>query len=95
MSILENMLLEELDRSQRMKAVVFGELKQLPVRCVYTRKVNKRIYYFHKEKTEDRTVCTYVPASKANVLMSQVSRREELKTSLIQIEKIYRCLNGH
>ena len=82
MSILEEVLLEEYDRSLRISRSIEEALAVLPKGYVRERVVNGRCYYYLQRREGSRVLSEYVPAARADDVKAQVGRRKELEQAL-------------
>lgn len=87
MSVLEEVLREEHERSVRLSRLMEEELAALPRGSVRARLVNGREYYYLNHREGDRVVSDYVPASEVEALRAKVERRRELKAALREQER--------
>ena len=88
MSVLEDVLLEEYERSGRLCRLMREELASLPKGSVRVRMIRGREYYYLNHREGSKVVSDYVPASRVDALRAKVARRRELKAALKEQERI-------
>lgn len=87
MSVLEDVLEEEYERSVRLSRLMEQELATLPKGSVRTRVIRGRKYYYLNHREGDKVVSDYLPASRVDDVRIQVARRRELKAALKEQER--------
>lgn len=92
MSVLEQVLEEELDRSSRLSEAMRCEMESLPKGSIRKREVRGRVYYYLTHREGDRVISDYVRADDVDRLRGQLERRKELKRSLSEQKKVRRQL---
>lgn len=96
MTVLEQVLEEELERSIRLCAAMEDEMLSLPKGSVRTKMIRGRAYYYLTYREGDRVVSDYVRAEELDALSAKIERRRELKSALAEQKKnqrqLYRAL---
>lgn len=82
MSILEEVLLEEYDRSCRLSRALEAELAELPKGSIRERVINGRIYYYLQYRDGVQVKSDYVRSSEVEELRRMIARRKELVKAL-------------
>ena len=82
MSILEEILFEEYERSKRIVVVLKNELKEIQPGYLIERRVGNRTYHFLKTTSFGKLICYYVPSSKIEAIQKNIDRRKALEISL-------------
>ncbi|HJG36689.1 hypothetical protein [Enorma phocaeensis] len=78
MSVLEEVLEEEYDRSVRMSRRIEAELAVLPKGSVRKREIRGHVYYYLNYREGDKVKSKYIPAADVEKIRLQLSRRKEL-----------------
>lgn len=86
MSVLEDVLREEYDRSLRLSRQMSDELKTLPKGCIRVRIVRGHEYYYLNYRVEDKVRSDYIPASNICEMRKMIARRKKLKQALKEQE---------
>lgn len=87
MSILDEILFEEYERSLRIVAVIKNELKEIQPGCLIEKKMGKRKYHFLKTTASGKSLCFYVPSSKVEAIQRNIDKRKALENSLKEANK--------
>lgn len=82
MSVLEEVLEEELERSIRVSRAIQQELVPLPKGSVRARKKGNHVYYYLNYREGDKVRSKYIPAKDIELIKKQVARRKELLAAL-------------
>ena len=82
MSVLEEVLEEELERSIRVSRAIQQELVALPKGSVRVRKIGNHVYYYLNYREGDKVRSKYIPAKDIELIKKQVARRKELLAAL-------------
>ncbi len=98
MSVLEEVLAEEYERSLRMTRALEGELATLPRGYVRERTIRGRTYYYLQRRDGDHVRSEYVRREDAERVIALVERRREVTAALKAQERtrrqIERALGG-
>ena len=86
MSVLEDVLREEYERSLRLSRQMSDELKTLPKGCIRVRIVRGHEYYYLNYRVEDKVRSDYIPASNICEMRKMIARRKKLKQALKEQE---------
>lgn len=87
MSILEEVLLEEYDRSQRLCQAIRIEYDSLPKGSIRARVIRGHEYFYLNYRVGNKVKSDYVPASEVEELKRKIQRRRELKIALDEQER--------
>ena len=87
MSILEEVLVEEYERSVRITRALEEELATLPRGSLRERVVDGRTYYYLQYREGSRVMSDYVPRADAERVRSLVQRRKELVAAIREQER--------
>lgn len=86
MSVLEDILEEEYERSLRLSNAMQVEYDSLPKGSIRARKIKGREYYYLNYRDKDKVLSDYVPAAEVANLQAKINRRRELKEALKEQE---------
>lgn len=87
MSILEEVLAEEYERSERVSRALMAELADLPRGSVRERLINGRSYYYLQYREGSRVRSDYVPREDVGALRERLARRKEVVAALKEQER--------
>lgn len=90
MSVLEEVLEEELERSIRVGHAIRRELDNFPKGSVRVRKIGDRDYYYLNYREGNKARSRYIPAKDVELIKRQVTRRKELLAALKEQEQACR-----
>ena len=82
MSIFEEVLEEEYDRSMRLSGHIEEELASLPKGSVRARNIKGHEYYYLTYRDGDKVRSNYIPADQVAEVRQKVERRKQLKAAL-------------
>ena len=82
MSIFEEVLEEEYDRSMRLSGHIEEELASLPKGSVRARNIKGHEYYYLTYRDGDKVRSNYIPADQVAEVRQKVERRKQLKVAL-------------
>lgn len=85
MSILDDVLQEEYERSKKMKVSIEGELQQMPKGYISRKTINKKPYCYIQQRIGSKVVSSYVPIGKVSDVKAQIERRQKLEASLKEV----------
>lgn len=86
MSVIEEVLLEEHDRSRRISEAIVAELEELPRGGIRERIIKGRPYYYLQYREGDKVRSGYVPRDEVPSLRARLARRKELEAALKEQE---------
>lgn len=86
MSVLDDVLFEEYERSKKMKVSIENELRLLPKGYISRKTINKKPYCYIQKRVGGKVVSTYVPVEKIPNIQVQIERRRKLELSLKEID---------
>lgn len=96
MTILDNVLQEEYDRSKRMKEAMENELSQLPKGYISKKTINSKVYFYLQRRDGLKVVSSYIPLDELPEIEEQVAKRkqieESIKTIVSNMKKIGRVI---
>ena len=87
MSIIEEMLLEEYDRSRRVSVALARELAGLPRGSVRERIIAGKTYFYLQFRDGSHVRSQYVPRSEVSELRRLLARRKEIVAALKEQER--------
>ena len=87
MSVLEEVLEEEYQRSKRLSQALEAELAELPRGSVRERKINNRIYYYLQYREGKQVKSDYVPREKVDEVRRLVARRKDILVAIKEQER--------
>lgn len=82
MSVLEDVLVEEYARSERLSRLMEEELAGLPKGSVRVREIRGHEYYYLNYREGGHVLSDYVRADEVDGLRARLARRKELETAL-------------
>ena len=95
-TILENVLIEEYDRSRRMAICYEEEIASLPKGYIREKIIKGHTYYYLQYREGTRVRSKYIPKSELDDLRDKLKRREEYvearKARLKEMRQIERAL---
>ena len=86
MSVLDSVLQEEYERSERMKSEMESELNELPKGYISKKKIAGKSYYYLQQRVKMKIVGTYVPPEELAVIKKQIDRRKQLEESIRELK---------
>lgn len=86
MSILDSVLQEEYERSERMKSAIESELNELPKGYVSTKKIAGKSYYYLQQRNKMKIIGTYIPPEELSEIKKQIDRRKQLEESIRELK---------
>jgi len=87
MSVLNEVLQEEYERSLRIKSSIEKELKTLPDGYISHKIIKNKRYCYIQKRIGGKVVSTYLPADKVNAMKSQIEKRKTLEASLKEVNE--------
>ena len=87
MSIIEEMLLEEYDRSKRVSAALEKEFAELPRGSVRERVISGKKYYYLQFRDGGHVRSLYIPRSEVGELRRLIERRKEVVSAMKEQER--------
>lgn len=87
MTILDNVLQEEYDRSKRMKEAMENESSQLPNGYISKKIINKKVYYYLQRRDGLKVLSSYIPLDELPEIEAQVARRKQIEESIKTIDR--------
>lgn len=98
MSILIELLKEELDRLERQKAAYEADLKNLPKGYISKKNIRGNVSYYLQYRDGEHIRSKYISLKDLPSLEVQIKRSKQLKASLIRVEedqlKLRKVLKG-
>lgn len=82
MSVLEDILEEEYERSARLIRLMEEEIASLPKGSVRTRRIGSRDYYYLNYREGDKVRSDYIQMSAVEEVRGKIARRKELQAAL-------------
>ena len=87
MSIFEEILLEEYERSSRISKALEAELERLPRGSVRERSINGKSYYYLQYRDGAHVRSVYLRRDDVEHIRNQLARRKEVQEALAEQEK--------
>lgn len=87
MAILDEVLLEEQERLQRIKTRMQAEIELLPQGYLSKKKIHGSDCYYLQHREGTKVISKYVPLSEVKDLSEKIERRRSLSRSLREIER--------
>ncbi len=78
MSILEQILIEELDRNNRFIDLAEKEISELPSGYISEKNINGKNYSYHQWREGEKIKSQYIKNKDIDKLSKKISRRKEL-----------------
>ena len=88
MSVLEEILREEYDRSMRLSVLIEEELASLPKGSVRVRSIKGHEYYYLNYREGEKVRSDYISQSEVDDVRQKIERRKQLKTALKEQEQM-------
>lgn len=96
MAILDDVLIEEYERSKRMKAAMEKELSQLPQGYISKKFIYNKFYFYIQKRKGSKIISTYISSKDLPILERDIKKRKQLEISLkevnLNIKKIERVI---
>ena len=92
MSVVEQVLEEELERVMRLSVAMEQELERLPKGSIRKKPIRGRTYYYLTHREGDKVLSDYIRADDVEALGKKIERRKELKTALVEQRRIAKQL---
>ena len=86
MSILMEVLQEELDRLDRQQAAYEAKLLALPKGYISKKNIRGKVYFYLQRKEGGKVVSKYISAENLHVVEEQVKLRKQLEASLRRVK---------
>ncbi|NLY82739.1 MAG: hypothetical protein GX078_08255 [Clostridiales bacterium] len=90
MTILEEVLKEELERINRINKNIINELKELPSSYLSRKMINGKEYYYEQKREGNKIKSTYINKKEVESFSQKVKRRKELEKKLSELVKTKR-----
>nr|AIF26643.1 hypothetical protein [uncultured bacterium fosmid pJB77G10] len=88
MAIIEEVLLEEYNRSVRISKAILKEMSNLPKGSIQIKHINNRDYYYLMFRDGGKVISQYIPDSEVSELSEQIELRRENNKALKEQERI-------
>ena len=92
MSIIEEVLIEEYERSCRISRALEQEIAELPKGSIQKKQINGSFYHYLMFRDADKVKTTYIPAEDVEELQKKIARRKEDIAALKEQKKSQRQL---
>jgi hypothetical protein len=86
MSILDEVLIEEYERSERIKQLYLEKLSSLPKGYLSRKKINGKVYVYLQHREGDKIVSQFIPDDKVKMIEKEVEKRQKYQKGLREIE---------
>ena len=86
MSILEDVLIEEYNRCERIKQLYLENIESLPKGCLSQKKISGKIYMYLQHREGAKIVSQYVPYEQVEEVRKQIERRRRLQKGIRECE---------
>lgn len=86
MSVLDNVLREEYDRLQRMRAAMVREYDELPQGYISKKMIRGRPCYYLQRRDGAKIVSSFVAVDGLPELQGKIEKRNKLKASIKEID---------
>ncbi len=87
MSILTDVLQEELERLERQKSAYLKAMQELPKGYISQKNIRGRATYYLQYREGDKIISKYIPKEQLPELEAQIKRRKQLELSLRRVEE--------
>lgn len=87
MSILMEVLQEELDCLDRQEAAYSASLQELPKGYISKKNIRGKVYYYLQYRENGKVVSKYIPIADLPKVEEQIKRRKQLKASLSRVNE--------
>ena len=82
MAILDDILREELQRIERVRAAYLDELSSLPKGTLVRKKIAEGEYYYLQYREGSKVISKYIKARAQNEISAKIERRKTLQDAL-------------
>lgn len=86
MSVLDSVLQEEYDRSERMKSAMESEWNTLPKGYVSKKTIAGKSYYYLQHRDKMKIIGTYIPPEELPEIVKKIARRKQLEVSIKELK---------
>lgn len=86
MTILDDVLQEEQDRSKRMKVAMKKEISMLPQGYISKKNINEKSYYYLQRREGSKIVGTYIFPNEVSKMKDQIAKRKQLEKSIRELD---------
>ena len=87
MSVLMDVLQEELDRLDRQEAAYKADLQELPRGYISKKNIRGRISYYLQHRNGSKVESKYISAEDVPIVEEQIKRRKQLQASLRRVKE--------
>lgn len=92
MSILMEVLKEEMDRLERQQLAYEADLQEIPKGYISKKKVRGKISYYLQHRDGNKIISKYISANDLPKVEEQVRRRKQLEASLRRVKEDKKAL---
>ena len=86
MSVLDSVLQEEYERSERMKFAMESELNELPKGYISKKKIAGKSYCYLQQRIKMKIIGAYIPPEELAAVRKQIDRRKQLEESIRELK---------
>ena len=82
MSVLDDVLKEEYNRSKKIIKLIEDELNSLPKGYISKKKINGKVYYYLQKRQDGKIISKYINKDNIENYQRLLNRRKELEEAL-------------
>ena len=82
MSVLDDVLKEEYNRSKKIIKLIEDELNSLPKGYISKKKINGKVYYYLQKRQDGKIISKYISRDNIENYQRLLNRRKELEEAL-------------
>ena len=82
MSVLDDVLKEEYNRSKKIIKLIEDELNSLPKGYISKKKINGKVYYYLQKRQDGKIISKYISRDNIDNYQRLLNRRKELEEAL-------------
>ena len=86
-SILDEVLIEEYERSERIKQMYLDRIQSLPKGYLSYKKIKGKIYVYLQERQGDKIISQFIPKEQVEILQKQIDERRRYQKGLREIRE--------
>ncbi len=85
MAVLDDVLIEEYERSKRMKAAMEKELSQLPQGYISKKFICNKYYFYIQKREGSKIISSYISPKDLPIFEKEIMKRKQLEMSLKEV----------
>jgi hypothetical protein len=85
-TLLDDVLIEEYERSKKIKAAMEKEISQLPQGYISKKLIHNKSYFYIQKRKGPKIISSYISTKDLPILEKQIIRRKQLEMSLKEVK---------